>query len=72
LMGGNHDLRVLHVPGEENQVADALSRGDFARAIRLHPQLENHISRFAPYQRSYQNSTYTLQPPLPMLGATQQ
>ncbi|THH13733.1 hypothetical protein EW146_g6528 [Bondarzewia mesenterica] len=29
------DLRVLHIPGEMNSVADALSRGDHQRAIHL-------------------------------------
>jgi len=30
----NHQLRVLHVLGEDNVIADALSRRDFAKAIR--------------------------------------
>jgi hypothetical protein len=37
LMSANHDLRVLHVPGEQNQVADALSHGQFDRALHLRP-----------------------------------
>ena len=37
LTTGNHGLRVLHVPGDQNQIADALSRGQIERAIHLHP-----------------------------------
>ncbi|KAJ3567810.1 hypothetical protein NP233_g6124 [Leucocoprinus birnbaumii] len=33
-------LWVMYVPGEDNQVADALSRGDQARALHYDPQLE--------------------------------
>jgi len=36
----NHQLRVLHVPGEQNIVADALSRKDFTRAIATAPGLK--------------------------------
>ena len=42
-----HDLRVLHVPGVENGVADALSRCDFMRALDLAPGLT--IDLFTPY-----------------------
>jgi hypothetical protein len=40
LIGGDHDLRVLHVPGDENTVADAISRQDFGEALRLVPDLQ--------------------------------
>jgi hypothetical protein len=74
LTAADHDLRVFHVPGERNQVADALSRGEFERAVRLRPQLQNHISQFFPYCRvregTVQGAVYTLQPPQTMLGAS--
>jgi len=34
-----HQLRVLHVPGSENAVADAISHRELARALSLHPGL---------------------------------
>jgi hypothetical protein len=40
LLAGDHDLRVLHIPGEQNEIADAISRQDFAKAIRLSPGLQ--------------------------------
>lgn len=52
LIDGLHDLRVLHIPGDENGVADALSRFDFARAENLSPGLK----------------TRTFQPPQVALG----
>jgi hypothetical protein len=42
-------LRVLHIAGERNTVADALSRADFMKALRLHPGL--NIKTFEPYLR---------------------
>ncbi|PBK81850.1 hypothetical protein ARMGADRAFT_947599, partial [Armillaria gallica] len=33
------DLRVLHIPGSENDVADALSHSQFSRALDLVPRL---------------------------------
>ena len=42
-------LRVLHVAGDKNVVADALSRADFMRALQLHPHLS--IRTFNPYIR---------------------
>ncbi len=36
----NHQLRVLHVPGEDNVIADALSRRDFVKAIKHAPGLK--------------------------------
>jgi hypothetical protein len=40
------DVRVLHIPGEQNEVADALSRHDFRKALKLAPDLQ--ISTFQP------------------------
>ena len=69
LTSEDHDMRVLHVPGEENAIADALSRGDFTRAVKLRPQLADRIYRFSPYRRILKGSLYTLQPPRQVLGA---
>ena len=44
---GDSDMRVLHVPGVDNAVADALSRADFHRAVDLIPSLK--ISTFEPW-----------------------
>jgi len=41
LMAGHHDLRVLHVNGEENTVADALSQANFPWAFELQLQLQD-------------------------------
>lgn len=71
LMAGRHDLRVLHVPGEDNAIADALSRAEFTRALRLRPQLRGHIHLFSPYHRVLDNSVYILRPPREALGAAQ-
>ena len=75
LTAGGHDLRVLHVPGEKNQVADALSHGQFDRAILLRPQLIDRISIFEPYHRdrvgTVQGAVYKLTPPRFKLGAAQ-
>ncbi|KAK0230066.1 hypothetical protein IW262DRAFT_1263299 [Armillaria fumosa] len=35
----NIDLRVLHIPGSENDVVDALSHSEFSRAHNLVPRL---------------------------------
>ena len=48
------DVRVLHIPGEENEVADALSRKNFALARSLQPGL----------------SITTILPPRVVLGAS--
>lgn len=53
LLHGLHNLRVLHVPGDQNQVADALSRANFPKALQCAPGLSIH-----PFQ-----------PPLLQLGA---
>ena len=39
LLQHNYSLRVLHVPGEQNTVADALSRVQFSVAFKLVPDL---------------------------------
>jgi hypothetical protein len=46
LLSHNIDLRVLHVPGVNNGVADALSRCHFSSALDLDPDLK--ISPFQP------------------------
>ena len=48
LIANNLDLRVLHVPGDHNAVADALSRRQFHRALDFVPGLK--ISPFQPPQ----------------------
>ncbi|GLB41979.1 hypothetical protein LshimejAT787_3400070 [Lyophyllum shimeji] len=40
LIKGDHQLCVLHIPGEENTVADLLSRGRIADAVTLVPDLQ--------------------------------
>ena len=55
-------LRVLHIAGERNDVADALSRADFMRALHLHPHLT--IRTFNPYiQIDHHQAPPRLQPP---------
>ena len=54
LISSGINLRVIHVPGNENTVADALSRQDFAKALHLVPDL----------------SIETFQPPRLPLGAS--
>jgi hypothetical protein len=49
LLQNNFQLRVLHIAGERNSVADALSRADFMKALHLHPGLT--IKSFEPYLR---------------------
>jgi hypothetical protein len=39
LTSGQHDLHVLHVPGTNNGVADALSRSQISSALTLVPDL---------------------------------
>ena len=64
----NNDLRVLHVPGVDNAVADALSRADFQRALSLAPGLQ--ISTFDPWSWSPDDTgSLTFQPPRGTLGA---
>jgi hypothetical protein len=66
LYAGNHDLRVLHIPGVQNEVADALSRRDYTRAWCLRPDLE--ISEFEAYRRVKVGNCFTLLPPRQTLG----
>jgi hypothetical protein len=58
------DIRVLHIPGEDNQIADALSRMDFDRALSLRPSLM--ISSFTPFCPDADD-----EPPQPKLGGGQ-
>jgi hypothetical protein len=46
LLSGHHNLRVLYVPTQENDIADALSRTEFGRALDLVPNLT--INPFQP------------------------
>jgi hypothetical protein len=64
------ELRVLHIAGEVNDVADALSRADFMRALRLCPGLT--IKSFEPFLRiDRRQLPPRLQPPRQLpLGAT--
>jgi len=57
------DVRVLHVPGSGNGVADALSRADFDRALSLCPSLILNFFTPCPLR------SFALQPPRPQLGA---
>jgi hypothetical protein len=74
MTAGNHDLRVLDVPGDLNQVADALSCGQIDRAVQLRPQLSGQITLFKPFHRvrigTVQGAVYSLSPPRAALGAT--
>jgi hypothetical protein len=58
------DLRVLHIPGAENGVADALSRNDFNRALELCPSLS--IDTFNPFCPDVPSES--LEPPHFQLG----
>ena len=60
------DVRVLHVPGVENEVADALSRGDFHRALSVSPNLI--LNFFTPCPLRCSLPRKSLQPPRPQLG----
>ncbi|PPQ83881.1 hypothetical protein CVT26_009370 [Gymnopilus dilepis] len=66
---GDHDLRVLHIAGADNGIADALSRKDFNRAISLNSNL--NILPFEPYSRQKVNKLCVLQPPRDALGAVE-
>ena len=64
---GGIDMRVLHIPGVDNAVADALSRADFHRAVNLVTGLK--ISTFEPWSWSPDsNGSLTFQPPRGTLG----
>ena len=65
---GDHDMRILHIAGTENTVANALSCADFYRAMALSPNLK--ISTFEPWSWSPDsNGTVIFQPPRGTLGA---
>jgi hypothetical protein len=65
---GEHDLRVLHIPGTKNAVADALSRAEFSRALSLSPNLK--VATFEPWSWSPDvNGSLQFQPPRGTLGA---
>ena len=62
LNSGDHDLRVLHVPGIENAVADALSQAEFSRALILSLNLK--VATFEPWSWSPDaNGSLQFQPP---------
>jgi hypothetical protein len=64
---GRHQLWVLHVACKDNSVADALSRGDYMRALSLQPALT--IRTFEPYQLvDRRKSPPILKPPRQTLG----
>jgi len=67
LIDGDHSLWVLHVPGTENDVVDALSHSQFSRALQLKPNL--CISSFDPWvwTRSA-NDKMVFEHPQSMLG----
>ena len=60
-------LKVLHVAGQNNEVADALSRGDLMKALQVRPGLS--IRAFEPYHRvDRRQAPPFLQPPRRALG----
>ena len=60
-------LKVLHVAGQNNEVADALSRGDLMRALKVKPQLS--IKAFEPFRHvDRRQAPPFLQPPRRALG----
>jgi hypothetical protein len=64
---GDNDLRVLHIPGVDNAVANALSRADFQCALDLVPNLK--ISTFKPWSWTKdRDGSLAFQPPRGMLG----
>ena len=66
---GDNDMRVLHVPGVDNTVADALSRADFQHAITLAPGMK--ISSFDPWSWTPAGQgPIAFKPPRGTLGAT--
>ena len=70
LLKGKHQLRVLHIAGQSNTVADALSRGEFMHALDLQPTLT--IQSFKPYQIvEHHQSPPMLKPPRRTLGRAQ-
>ena len=66
-VAANVDVRVLHVSGDQNTVADAVSRALFDHAKTLSPLLT--INTFTPPNTVSKQDPLT--PPLSMLGAAQ-
>jgi len=67
LLEGNHNLRVLHISGDNNAVANVLSRSQFMRALVLQPEIR--ICAFQPYVRvDRRQLPPMLQPPRETLG----
>ena len=67
LNDNDSDLRVLHVSGVDNAVADALSRADFQRAVDSVPQLK--ISQFEPWSWCHgADGSLSFKPPRGTLG----
>ena len=68
LCTGDNDVRVLHVPGVDNAVADALSRSQFSRALDSVPKLK--INSFEPWSWAPDSTgSLTFQPPRGTMGA---
>ena len=67
-VANEHDLRVLHVPGADNSVADALSRFDFSRALDLVPSLTIHSFSTFTWTSGF-DERRIFSPPREMLGA---
>ena len=68
LLKSQIDLQVLHIAGDRNDVADALSRGEFVQVLKLQPGLTIRV--FEPYHRAdRRQSPPLLQPPHQPLGA---
>jgi len=65
------DLRVLHVPGDMNAVADAISRDEFGRASTLAASLSVPGLTIDNFPYPLPTSTKLFQPPQSSLGATQ-
>ena len=61
------DVRILHVPERDNEVADALSRADFNRALTVCPNLI--LNFFTPFHLETPSFSNPLQPPQNQLGA---
>ena len=69
LTQGDHDLRVLHVPGENNEVVDAISRSEFDRARNLVPNIK--IYDFATWDWTKVEKGLKFLPPRDTLGAVE-
>jgi len=67
ILAGDHHLQVLHVPGVENGVMNALSCSRFDQALHLAPGLK--ISPFKPWTWCPDDGgAITFQPPRQTLG----